>query len=193
MNAPQRQRIAIWLILLVALAAAYWIGQRIYDLPEGASGAAGAAAAPPGANLPEFAQPSGFEIRNPDAILRTGARRNPFEYAPEPAPEPALTAGAASAAPFGAAPAAPPPAAGPAPLGPPPPPPVPFRYSGYSTIGGDGELRAWLLDSGGPFGVVEGEVLMGRYRVIAVTTDYIEVEDMEYLRRERLPLLFESP
>ena len=34
---------------------------------------------------------------------------------------------------------------------------------------------------------------MGRYRVIAVTTDYVEVEDMEYLRRERLPLLFESP
>ncbi len=193
MSASPRQPIAIWLILLVVLAAAYWIGQRIYDVPQGAAGAAGAEAGPPGMDLPEFAQPSGFEIRDPDAILREGPRRNPFEYAPEPAPEPVLTDGAASIAPFAAAPAAPPPSAQPAPPRPPPPPPVPFRYSGYSTIGGEGELRAWLFDDGEPFGVVEGEVLMGRYRVIAVTTDYVEVEDMEYLRRERLPLLFESP
>jgi hypothetical protein len=66
---------------------------------------------------------------------------------------------------------------------------VPFRYSGLSRIGPDGQLQAWLFDGQRRFGATEQEVLMGRYRVNAITEAFVEVEDLEFNRRQRLPLL----
>ncbi len=115
-------------------------------------------------------------------------RRNPFQYALEPVapgppvevePAPALGAGNSFQS---QSPAAPPP--------PPPPPPIPFRYSGFAVVDSlSGNITALLFDADRSFIVSEQEVLMGRYRINEVTEAFVEVEDLEFGRRQRLPLL----
>ena len=68
---------------------------------------------------------------------------------------------------------------------------MPFLYSGYSRVGDSGQLQAWLFDEGDSYGVIEQEVLMGRYRIDVITVEYVDIEDLEAGRRERLPLFVE--
>ena len=121
------------------------------------------------------------------AVLDTGPGRNPFQYGPEPVqqtsqpdvplpvtpepvdiPEPAVVA---------AAPVAP------------PPPAIPFQYNGYAVVDLSGELAALLFDSDRSFVVAARDVVMGRYRINEVTEAFIEVEDLEFGNRQRLPLI----
>lgn len=186
MNATERQRAKILGLLLVVLALSVWLGRRIYDLPASGSDSPAVSVAPEdvAVRLPQF-EISG-EWNAPETALWEGPRRNPFEYGPEPQAEAPPPSPPPIAPETGARAEATPP-----PPPPPPPPPIPFRYSGYSRVGPDGRLRAWLFENGNAFGVVEQEVLMGRYRIDTVTPDYVEVEDLEYERRQRLPLIVE--
>jgi hypothetical protein len=186
MSPTNRQRVKLWAILLVVLAATYWVGQRIYDVPTPVDAAdAGSMLSVGEADLSEFEVAGDFRDWSTGEAGPDGPRRNPFEYGPEPRPEtPVLQAlPPARSAPLPAQPTSPPP--------PPPPPPIPFRYSGYSSVGPGGQLQAWLFEEGEAYGVVEQEVLMGRYRIITITAEYVEVEDLEYSRRQQLPLLIE--
>jgi hypothetical protein len=76
------------------------------------------------------------------------------------------------------------------PQGPPPPPPVPFSYRGFArSESGSGELTAFLSDDRGRYNVKIGEVLMGRFRISAITDSSVEVEDLQFNRRQTLPLV----
>jgi hypothetical protein len=184
MKPIDRQRLKILAILLAVLAATLWVGQRIYDLPAAAADQNAPQGEAQSLDLDLEAVLSGARAsgRVPPAQSDSSgaARRNPFEYGPQPAPERTAPAPAATAPTLPPPPVVPPPP-------PPPPPPIPFSYVGMSRIGG-GQLQAWLFDDRQRFGVTEQEVLMGRYRINTITETFVEVEDLEFGRRQRLPL-----
>jgi hypothetical protein len=70
---------------------------------------------------------------------------------------------------------------------PPPPPPIPLKYNGYANA--HSGLTAFLTDDQKNFSAINNDVLMGRYRIVRVTTTNVEVEDLEHNRRQVLPLL----
>ena len=187
MNETDRQRLKIWVMLVIVLGLTLWAGQRIFSVPVeiGITTDGGEPNLILDREIPESVKvPSRWESLDLAVRLPEGPRRNPFAYGPEPPPEVAvqtvLSGAAAPSLPI--QPLAPPP--------PPPPPPIPFRYSGWSRVGGDdGELEAWLFDEGGAYSVVEQEVLMGRYRITQITDQFVEIEDLEFETGQRLPLL----
>jgi hypothetical protein len=97
----------------------------------------------------------------------TEAERNPFRFQPK-APPPAP--------PRPAAPPrqtyVPPPVA----AAPPPPPPIPLKYIGLYGTPTQPDRVAILADArGNPFYGKEGDVIEGRYRVLRIATDSIDV------------------
>jgi hypothetical protein len=111
---------------------------------------------------------------------------NLFEYRSKP-PQPGLTVPSSSPV-F----QAPPPVSQPAPVsrpsGPPPPPPIPLKYTGFAVVS-NGTLTAFLSDDNQRYSVTAGEVVLGRFRVSRISTDSVEVEDLQFRRRQTLPLL----
>ena len=189
MNPDKRQNLQIWLILLVVLAATFWIGREISQIvpmvsSDGSNDTGPAVSRSDALVTPqELFRPEEAFAREPDEN-----RRNPFQYGPEPvAPSPPVGAEPAPSLPgAGNSFQSEPPAAPP----PPPPPPIPFRYSGFAVVDSlSGNITALLFDDDRSFIVSEQEVLMGRYRVNEVTEAFVEVEDLEFGRRQRLPLL----
>ena len=185
MNPDNRQNLKICLILLVVLAATFWIGREIYRVP---------AASPDGSENPALAASRGGALAAPQALTgwlddpAAGVygenRRNPFQYGPEPPPPPpAVSVETASSSPGAGTSVQTPP-----PIAPPPPPPIPFRYNGYAVVDPSGHINAMLFDEDRLFIVSEQDVLMGRYRVNQVTETFVEIEDLDFGRRQRLPL-----
>jgi len=73
---------------------------------------------------------------------------------------------------------------------PPPAPPIPLKYIGFAYVEPNSKrLIATLIDdTQHHFNAVEGDVFMGRYRVLHVTDTSVEVEDLQFNRRQTLPL-----
>ena len=91
--------------------------------------------------------------------------RDPFRFRPRPAPPPPRVE-------------APPPVfTPPVPTGPPPPPAIPLKYLGYLELRGQ-RVAAFSDGRGNTFNGKEGDVLEGRYRLLRVGTDSV---DMAYL------------
>jgi hypothetical protein len=76
------------------------------------------------------------------------------------------------------------------PVAPPPPPPIPLKYQGYavSAVPG-GTFTAFLSDDARHYNVTVGEVLMGRYRILGISDKTVDVEDLEFKRRQSLPIV----
>ena len=83
---------------------------------------------------------------------------------------------------------APPPGPPPPPPGPPPPPPIDLKFFGTATTG-DGTRRAFLLHGDDVFLASDGEIVQRRYKILKISANSIEVEDMSYNNRQTLPLL----
>ncbi len=192
MTARDRQRLKILSILLIVLAMTLWVGGQIRQTPTvlAIETAEAREAQTDRSDVLSRAQlASSRLVMLPDQDRELG-RRNLFEYGSEPVAQlPTVlpdeldqTPPAAAAAP--AMTSSPPP--------PPPPPPIPFKYSGYAIVDLDsGRMQAFLFDDDRSFSVFEEEVLMGRYRINEVTLTFVEVEDLEFGRRQRLPLIVE--
>src|SRR4051812_7560173 len=94
------------------------------------------------------------------------AERNPFRFRPKPAPPPPR-------------PVAPPPQAyvpPPVPTGPPPPPPIQLKYVGLLGTIAQRDRVAVLADARGTtFYGKEGDVVEGRYRVLRIAADSVDV------------------
>jgi hypothetical protein len=73
---------------------------------------------------------------------------------------------------------------------PPGPPPIPLKYQGYLVLDTPtGGFTAVVADEARHYNVTVGEVLMGRYRILAITDKVVDVEDLEYNnRRQSLPI-----
>jgi len=63
-----------------------------------------------------------------------------------------------------------------------------LKYQGFAASSGQG-MTAFVSDDSRHYNVTVGEVLMGRYRIVSISDKSIEIEDLEYNRRQTLPLL----
>lgn len=106
--------------------------------------------------------------------------RNPFQFRAKPAP--AASGGTAAAGGFGDL--APPPV----PAGPPPPPPIALKYIGL--VEGKSGLRVAVLSDGrsAPMYGRQGEIVDGRYRIVAIGVESIELEHVDGRGRQTIRL-----
>ena len=78
----------------------------------------------------------------------------------------------------------------PQPPRPPAPPPISLKYQGFAATSAPNRgFTAFLADESRHYNVTVGEILMGRYRIVGITDKSVDVEDLEYNRRQTLPLL----
>lgn len=119
-------------------------------------------------------------LKQPQTAL-SDAERNPFRFKPKPAP-PAPPAQRTPPQTY-----VPPPVA----TGPPPPPPIPLKYVGVLTPPGTPAMRyAVLSDSRGtPFYGKEGDLIEGRYRVLRIATDSVDLAYADGRGRQTLRLI----
>ncbi len=95
------------------------------------------------------------------------SQRDPFRFRPKPAPPAPRVQ-------------APPPQvfAPPAPVGPPPVPRIPLQYLGTFTVNGQ-RLARFRDERGYTFNGKEGETLEGRYRVLRITQDSVDLAHID--------------
>jgi hypothetical protein len=114
-----------------------------------------------------------------------GPRRNPFRMgaATPPPPDPSMVA---RATPKPVTPAAP---VTPVPTGPPPPPPIPYRFIGVLS-GAPGKGKIAVLTDGRT--IVHGQVneqIEGRYRIVQIGEESLQMEYLDGRGRQTLRLL----
>ena len=113
-------------------------------------------------------------LRTADRELPESAR-DPFRFRPKP-PPPAQRV------------QAPPPVfAPPVPTGPPPVPPIPLRYFGFFTAGGQ-RIASFRDERGNTFNGKEGETLEGRYRVLRIGPDSVDLAYLDGRGRQTIGL-----
>ena len=192
MTKQDRQKVIILGVLLAVLASVVVMVLRMNDTPATTT----AAVQVPETSKISVNPPSDASLRKdlldkPDTGQQIG-KRNIFEYrqAPPPTP-PAPPRGSRSAGPFqpegiGSVPGNFPPPS----VQPPLPPQIPLKYVGYLTVDAPGGgFVAVLSDDSRHYSVTTGEVLMGRYRVLTISDKIVDVEDLEYKRRQSLPIV----
>jgi len=197
MTKPDRQKLSILVVLLAVLGLTILLGYRM-NQPQTTAAVQTPEQPKTSANPPA---PSAARIRL-DLVEKQESdggdigKKNVFQYRQTPLPAlPGPNPGAANLTlppPAVIAPPLPPRPVGPPP--PPPPPPIPLKYFGNLTTNTPAGLTAFLVDDTRPndlkhFNVSTGEVLMGRYRIGSITGTSVEIEDLEYNRRQTLPLL----
>ena len=176
MNRQDRQRLRIFLVLIGVLGLTLVLGYRMNRPPT-------TAAVQSPETKPAAKAPTASEARirldiveSPETAGEIG-QKNLFQYGQRPpAPVPQTV---------------PPPVITPpvpiVPAGPPPPPPIPLKFTGFAIV--NSTLTAFLADdSSRHFNVTAGEVLMGRYRITQISDRAVEVEDLQYNRRQVLAL-----
>jgi len=195
MTKQDRQKISILGVLLAVLASVVVMVLRLNETPATTTAAV---------QVPETSKISVNPPAPGDASLRKDlldkpdthqeiGKRNIFEYrqAPPPPPPPGPPRGSRSARqsnPDGIDAAF---ANFPRPTAQPPlPPQIPLKYVGYLTLDAPGGgFVAVLSDDSRHYSVTTGEVLMGRYRVLMISDKIVDVEDLEYKRRQSLPIV----
>ena len=77
----------------------------------------------------------------------------------------------------------------PPPPGPPPPPPIDLRFSGYFLSPATGERQIILIQGDDVILAHQGDVVLRRYKILSVSANSIQVEDMPNNNRQVLPLV----
>ncbi len=108
--------------------------------------------------------------------------RNLFRFKSEAGP-------ASARRPVTPAPAEPP--APPVPIGPPPPPsmpPIPFKFIGVLEVPGQSQRVAILSDPRGVYHGREGDIIEGRYRILKIGVESIEMAEVDGRGRQTIRL-----
>jgi hypothetical protein len=108
--------------------------------------------------------------------------RNLFRFKSRQAPPPAP-------GPVTPRPADPP--APPVPLGPPPPPstpPIPFKFIGVLEVPGQSQRVAILSDPRGVYHGREGDIIEGRYRILKIGVESVEMAEVDGRGRQTIRL-----
>ncbi len=169
---------ALAIVALVAVMAVRSMGQSAAT-PAGRPAAAPRAA---GARAPAPTEAADVRL---EALTRPRGEpvsrgRNPFRFQPKPPPPPppAPTRPAQGAE-------TPPPLMTPA--GPPPPPPIPLKFIGLVEKA-DGTRIAVLSDGRRPHSGVEGQEIDGRYRILKIGNESIEIAYLDGRGRQTIRL-----
>src|SRR5262245_7107403 len=189
MTKQDRQKLSILGVLIGVLALTVVLGYRMNQPTT-------TAAVQPAEQKSQVNPPAASDARiRLDLVESAGAegsigKRNLFQY--QEAPPPAVSGSARGAAPTIVR-NTPPPTPNPIqlrPPGPPQPPPIALKYQGFAaTLAPNRGFTAFLSDDSRHYNVTVGEILMGRFRIASITDKSVEVEDLEYNRRQILPLL----
>jgi len=179
---PKRQReIALAIAAILLIAVAVWTVRRSTTPP--------AAAAPGGATASSTQPQSKHPIAEIDLEALEAKRlepeesdRNPFRFTPKPAPPPpAATVRQQQEQAAAAAQAA----AGPS--EPPPPPRIPLKYIGeMADPKNTGHRVAILSDARGVYYGREGDIVEGRYRIIKIGVESIELAYLDGRGRQTI-------
>ena len=191
MTKKDRTNLSILLVLLVVLGATI-------VLVFGMNGPTTTAAvqtpqAKPSANPPPAASDAKIRldlVEKSDSENDRSGGKNVFQYReaplPPPKPAPKSTPVLASGAQPGVTTPPPMPVRSPVPA-PAAPPPIPLKYQGFFAVKAPGGgLTAVLADDARHYNVTVGEVLLGRYRIASITDRSVEIEDLEFNRRQML-------
>lgn len=114
-----------------------------------------------------------------EQLVYSGTGRNIFSLASAPVEIPKPVA---SARPKPTAPVFTPPP------GPPPPPPIDLKFFG-TEVNSQGKRRAFLLHGDDVFLASDGDIVQRRYRILTVSANSVQVEDMTNNNRQTLPLI----
>ena len=189
----QLQLLAAIVLLLIAVVA--WQLTRGDAAPvTSAAAAAATGAATPGPaaaavpGTPASAVPAvALPLLSGEGTEPADTGRDPFRFDAtlgRPAGSPGRPSGQAPAAPV--RPVAPPPSVQPA--GPPPPPPIQLRFIGLAKQGAGGKQYVVLRDDRGVYYGAEGDVIEGRYRILRVGPDSVDVAYVDGRGRRTIPL-----
>jgi hypothetical protein len=194
-EASRRQIALLGAILVVLALVLYWQSSRQDETPEeysaamseNARAAARALDPPSGAPAPPRpASPGQIPAVQLASLGRAqpepaDSGRDPFRFESAPAPKggPGGPGGRAAPPPEPSTPAVP--------LEPPGPPPIPLKFIGIAKQGA-GRLYAVLRDERGVYYGAEGDVVEGRYRVLRVSADMVEMSYIDGRGRTRIPL-----
>jgi hypothetical protein len=187
MKKQDRQRLNILIVLLAVLALTLVLGYRMNQPPSTAAVQTAETKSSPTAPAASDARIRLDLVEKPEASEDIG-RHNVFQYrrsaVPAVPPESRLSPPVRPNLP-------PPVVRQPGPTGPPPPPPIPLKYQGFAVVNsGTGSFMAFLTDEMQKhYNVTVGEVLLGRFRITRISDNAVEVEDLEYNRRQTLPLV----
>ena len=179
------------LVLAAALVVLAFVGYRAWNdtsaAPAATSNARGPSAgtAAGGRGAPATAEAPAVHLDSLEAARPEpgGAERNLFRYKPK-APPPSASRPTAPATP--AAPVAPTP---PVPAGPPPPPPISLKFIGVIDRGAGQPKIAVLSDGiGPPIHGVEGGTVAGKYRILRIGAESIEMAYLDGRGRQTIRL-----
>jgi hypothetical protein len=168
--APDRRRQAIFgvLVLVLVLALAALLVFRPWRSPTAAAGGASSrrvarvASTPGPAPVPDV-RLDALDAERPRPESR---ERNPFRFKPSaPPPPPAVPPGVIRPG----VDAAPPPS------GPPPPPPIGLKFIGIVEALGQAQKIAVLSDGRNVFHGREGDIIEGRYRILRIGAESLEI------------------
>lgn len=182
MARERRSQVVLGALVVVLGAAA------AYRLWPGTTGSAPAASSTRGAARTSGGGAQGL---GPDVHLEALQRervkpgdvdRNLFRFKPKAASTPPTV-------PVTTRPAEPP--APPMPTGPPPPPPVPpipFKFIGILEVPGQSRRVAILSDPRGVYHGREGDIIEGRYRILQIGTESVEMAEVDGRGRQTIRL-----
>jgi len=190
MTKQDRQKLSILSVLIGVLALTVVLGYRMNQPP---TTAAVQPSEPKTSANPPAASDARIRLDLVESVTEGNiGKRNLFQY--QQTPPPVAASVSRGAAPPNIRNTPPPqttfPVQTPRPLGPPQPPPIGLKYQGFAaTLAPNRGFTAFLSDDSRHYNVTVGEVLMGRFRIASITDKSVEVEDLEYNRRQILPLL----
>ena len=189
MSEPRgRQRQVFLLAGLVVLLAAVLVWGLRGPSPAEPAAAPSNLARPPGA-----AAPAGqgdvsdvkLELLQADQNGLDEPKRNPFRFearTPPPAPPTSSSPRDRPAVDF-----TPPPEPF-TPAGPPPPPPIPLRFIGVISGGGATRMAAFTDGRGNNFQGREGDIIEGRYKVLRIESESVELAYLDGRGRQTIRL-----
>ena len=151
--------------------------------PRTSSNAAGRGGAAAAAGMPVVTL--GLERLHEPREALPETNRNPFRFRPAPPPP----APAPSSRGVASRPALPRPEVfvPPAPAGPPPPPPIPLKFFGLVVVGG--QRHAAFTDTrGNTFHGKEGDIIEGRYRLLRIGPESVDIAYLDGRGRQTLLL-----
>jgi len=192
MSKKDRQKVSILVVLLGVLGLTLVLAYRMNKPASTAAVQSPETKPAPSAQTATDAKIRLDELENQEAA--DAGRTNVFQYREtRGAPGSSVPGSSGIAPPPPPAPVVPTPAPGP--IRPtvtptPGPPPIPLKYQGFAVVSSPTpKLTAFLQDdSQRHFNVTVGEVLLGRYRIATITDTSIEIEDLQFSRRQVLPL-----
>jgi hypothetical protein len=184
MGRERRNQVLGALVVVLGAAAAYRLWPSSAANVPAASNTRGAARTS-GGNVQEFAPDVHLEALQQERPKPGDVDRNLFRFkekaAPPPPPVPVTQPPAPEPAPpVPVVPSGPPP--------PPPAPPIPFKFIGILEVPGQSRRVAILSDPRGVYHGREGDIIEGRFRILKIGTESIEMAEVDGRGRQTIRL-----